>query len=183
MAYRIVVTGHTTDGASTCLRDGLVEETPGWMFNFWGTPASPADNSPATDAVSPDLRLSPPPEGSLFRIFHIPPDRELAAMTQAELDEIARKIGGAGGSQPGQKLWHRTETVDYVIVLSGRVTLQLDIGDIELGPLDVVIQRGTHHAWSNKGDTVAVAACIMVGATPLGIVGPRPEAHRLALGG
>jgi hypothetical protein len=182
MTYRVVVTGHTSEGLSTCLRDNSVPETPGWMFNFWGTDATPADNGSASNDAAAGLRLAPPPSGSLFRIFHILPDRQLAGMTEAELAEVSRKIGVEAEPRPGERLWHQTDTLDYVILLSGQVTLHLDSGDIELGPLDVVIQRGTHHAWSNRGETAAVAACIMVGATPLGIVSPKPSPDRLAIG-
>jgi hypothetical protein len=182
MSYRVVVTGHTPEGLSTALYDRRAAETPGWMFNFWAAETTPADNSAASDDDVPDLRLSPPPHGSLFRIFHILPDRQLAALTKAQLDEISRQIGIPDGPRPGERIWHRTETLDYVILLSGNVTLHLDSGDVELGPLDVVVQRGTHHAWSNHGDTVAVAVCVMVAATPLGIVGPKPDPDRWALG-
>jgi mannose-6-phosphate isomerase-like protein (cupin superfamily) len=182
MSYRVVVTGHTSEGQSTFLRDRRAPETPGWMFNFWGTPTTPADNGRASDDASPGLELSPPLSGSLFRIFHILPDRQLATKTKAELEQISREIGIPGAPNPGERIWHRTDTLDYVVILSGNVTLHLDTGDVHLGPQDVVVQRGTHHAWSNHGETVAVAVCIMVGAKPLGIVSPKAGPDRLALG-
>jgi mannose-6-phosphate isomerase-like protein (cupin superfamily) len=182
MTYRVVVTGHTAEGASVVLREEAVAETPGWMFNFWSTTGSPADNGPQGDAGGPGLRLAPPPDGSLFRIFHILPDARLAAISEADLAEISRMTGAAIGERTGERLWHRTETVDYVVLLSGRVTLHLDEGDIELGPQDVVVQRGTHHAWSNRTDEVAVAVCVMIGARPLGLTPPPVPPHRRAIG-
>ena len=50
---------------------------------------------------------------------------------------------------------HRTETVDYGIVLSGKLWLVLDEGEVELGPGDIVVQRGTNHAWSNRTEETA----------------------------
>ena len=57
---------------------------------------------------------------------------------------------------------HKTETVDYIILLKGEVTLLLDEDERALKPLDVVIQRGTNHAWVNKGDEPAVLMAVLV---------------------
>jgi len=62
---------------------------------------------------------------------------------------------------------HTTRTVDYIVVLSGRVTLLLDKGEVELKPFDVVVQRGTNHGWVNRGDEPAVMAAILIDAKPL----------------
>jgi mannose-6-phosphate isomerase-like protein (cupin superfamily) len=61
---------------------------------------------------------------------------------------------------------HKTRTVDYVILLSGKVTMLLDEGEVHLEPFDVVIQRGTNHAWVNRGSEPAVLAGILVDAEP-----------------
>jgi uncharacterized cupin superfamily protein len=63
---------------------------------------------------------------------------------------------------------HKTETVDYVIVLSGEVDLVLDDGEVHLKPFDVVIQRGTNHAWVNRGTQAALLAGVLIGAEPMG---------------
>ena len=62
---------------------------------------------------------------------------------------------------------HTTRTVDYIVVLSGRVTLLLDKGEVELKPFDVVVQRGTNHGWVNRGTEPAVMAAILIDAKPL----------------
>jgi quercetin dioxygenase-like cupin family protein len=59
---------------------------------------------------------------------------------------------------------HRTNTLDYVVLLSGCVTLLLDDGAVELEPFDVVIQRGTNHAWVNYGSTDALLAAVLLDA-------------------
>ena len=62
---------------------------------------------------------------------------------------------------------HKTRTVDYVILLSGEVTLLLDRGEVDLKPFDVVVQRGTNHAWVNKGKEPALIAAVLVDAREL----------------
>ena len=69
---------------------------------------------------------------------------------------------GRGGRHP---LMHRTETVDYAVVLEGEITLLLDEGDVNLKAGDVVIQRGTSHAWSNRsGKPVKMLYVLIDGA-------------------
>ena len=57
---------------------------------------------------------------------------------------------------------HRTETVDYGILLSGEVWLVVDEGETRLAPGDVVVQRGTNHAWSNRTEETARMAFVLV---------------------
>ena len=63
---------------------------------------------------------------------------------------------------------HKTDTVDYIILLSGEVTMLVDEAEVEMQPLDVVIQRGTNHGWVNKGSEPAVLAAILIDAVPVG---------------
>ncbi len=62
---------------------------------------------------------------------------------------------------------HKTATVDYIILISGRVTMLLDRAQVDLEPGDVVVQRGTNHAWVNRGAEPAVLAGILVDAEPV----------------
>jgi quercetin dioxygenase-like cupin family protein len=59
---------------------------------------------------------------------------------------------------------HKTKSVDYIILLSGEVTMLLDEGEVDLKPFDVVIQRGTNHAWVNRGAEPALLAAILIDA-------------------
>ena len=85
----------------------------------------------------------------------MPPETDaIRDMTPEQAREAFRASGaeeastwGRGGRHP---LMHRTETVDYAVVLEGEITLILDDGDVSLKAGDVVIQRGTSHAWSNR---------------------------------
>ena len=67
---------------------------------------------------------------------------------------------------------HRTETLDYAIVLAGEIDMVMDDSSVTLRVGDVVIQRGTNHSWVNRGAEVARAAFVLIDAQPLGIGHP-----------
>jgi len=108
-------------------------------------------------------KLEPPPSGSIFRFAAIPPEdpkvsheerERQTAKLFAQMDAHCRPDTSR---HPGM---HKTRTIDYVVLLSGEVTLLLDKGELDLKPFDVVVQRGTSHAWVNNGKEPAlIAAC------------------------
>ena len=69
---------------------------------------------------------------------------------------------------------HRTETIDYVIVMSGEIDMEMDNSTVKLKAGDVMVQRGTNHAWINRGSVPARVAFVLVDAKPLGIGKPIP---------
>ena len=65
--------------------------------------------------------------------------------------------------EPGvAERWHKTDSIDYAIILSGELHMQLDEGEVHLKPGDVVIQRGTMHNWVNRGPEPVVIAFILI---------------------
>lgn len=174
------VTGHDPNGKSVFSEVGepprVVEFATGVrLLELWATEATPGlpdqteDPTPAMESFVPGLA------GSRFRIFEIPPDpkREPTIEDLVEFREFARQAAllapGLGDSleldNPGM---HTTDTVDYIVVISGEADLELDDGaKVRLGPGDCVVQRGTRHAWRNPGDETFVAAAIMIGARRL----------------
>jgi mannose-6-phosphate isomerase-like protein (cupin superfamily) len=147
---RRVVTGHTPDGVSVVVSDGPVpvsREIPddGVAFHeIWNTTGAPAPLT-AVEDVDPterELAVPPPPRGTKIRINEFQP---------GFLDERGL-----------QSPVHRTASVDYGIVLEGEITLVLDDSEVTLQAGDVVVQRGTDHAWANRGDSVAKVAFILV---------------------
>ncbi len=72
----------------------------------------------------------------------------------------------------GDAVMHRTETLDYVICLAGEVEMDLDDSTLKLSAGDVMVQRGTNHAWVNRGTQPARIAFILIDAQPLGIGHP-----------
>jgi hypothetical protein len=169
---RRVVTGHDVAGRAVIVSDAAVPPievaaVPGTFFHeIWATSSVPAAIDDGVDPTAGPLRLAPPAGGTRIRIVDIPPDAvqqvvsaEEAAAAFAAMD--APQQHGSGR----HALMHRTETVDYGIVLRGEVWLVVDEGETRLGPGDVVVQRGTNHAWSNRTDETARMAFVLVDGT------------------
>lgn len=139
---RRVVTGHDERGVSVFASDGpvpVVRTAPdgALFYEIWGTDAMPApvaagEPDPTTTALS----VPPALNGTKIRINEFPP----------------------GAVSP----MHRTQSVDYGIVLSGEVVLVLEGSERVLGPGDVVVQRGTNHRWENRSDATARMVFILV---------------------
>ena len=161
-AIHRVVTGHRADGRAIVIENGplpRVEELaaiPGTVFHeVWCTTGSPApvDNGP--DPTLGPLSLPPPPLGTRMRFVDIPPDTpEFLAHGAARMKEAFSQIGDVAAStvqaNSPHPLMHRTESVDYGVVIDGEMTLVLDEGEVLLRPGSVVVQRGTNHAWANR---------------------------------
>ncbi len=177
---RRVVTGHNSDGKSVVLMDAIATSVlanparPGrGLTDLWVTDGAPARNTGSDDAADRQIRLEPPAGGTVFRFFQVPPasgDKDLSA----EEREAAAAAGFEGMGAAHTRVdttrhpaMHKTATVDYIILISGRVTMLLDEGEVDLGPGDVVVQRGTNHAWVNNGTEPAVLAGILVDAEPV----------------
>jgi quercetin dioxygenase-like cupin family protein len=139
---RRIVTGHDQRGVSVFLHDGpppVVRKAPdgALFYEIWGTAATPAP----IDAAEPDpaegaVTVPPAPGGTRIRINEFPP----------------------GVVSPV----HRTQSVDYGIVLDGQLVLVLDDTETVLRPGDVVVQRGTVHRWENRSGQPARMAFILV---------------------
>ncbi len=177
---RRIITGHDDHGNSIVLSDGpsphvlenLTQEGRG-LTDLWRTFAAPADNGGSADAADTQVTLAPPKNGSVFRFFQIRPkawDAELSDEERAKRDaENFAKMGASAAhdSASGQVGMHKTDTVDYIILLSGKVSMILDDGEVHMEPMDVLIQRGTNHAWVNYGDEPAILAGILIDANPV----------------
>eukprot|EP01047_Picozoa_sp_COSAG01_P027265 COSAG01_NODE_1795_length_9213_cov_3.564297_4_plen_178_part_00 len=154
---RRVVTGHNEAGDSVVVSDSIGparnSSSPG-MLDWWQeASASVVDSRHTADAVAGPQVLAPPVAGHKFRFFTIPPaPKELHRMDEAEKTEYwgamqrAFEAFGAADEWTGTRVpgMHVTQTIDYIIVLQGEVTLVLDKDETRLGPFDVVVQRGTN---------------------------------------
>jgi quercetin dioxygenase-like cupin family protein len=168
---RRIITGHDARGRSVVVADVPPREL-GSLYEMWATDGAPAAYGSEDEVAERRVKLEPPERGTIFRFFRVDP--EDPALDTEELERrVARGFAsiGAAHCRPDTTLsphMHRTRTVDYVIVLEGEVTLLLDDDEVELGPFDVVIQRGTNHAWINRGTEPALLAAILVDAEPMG---------------
>ena len=166
-AYRCVVTGRDTDGKSVVVRDTTVRTAALGSADFWQTAISPASLSHHW-APSDAYQLEPPAGGTIFRFFEIPPQEPNLTAEEAER-AAADAFAAAGASRcrvdtRRHPMMHTTSTIDYVVVLRGRVTLLLDQAEVALCPFDVVVQRGTNHYWLNPGPDPALLMGVLLDA-------------------
>lgn len=157
-----VVTGHGADGRAIVASDGPlptvveIQAIPGTVFHeVWETGATPAPVDNGADPTIGPLKLPPPKQGTRIRFVDIPPDTEdFLAKGAARMKDAFTQAGDAAAStvrrDSPHPLMHRTESIDYGIVIDGEMTLVLDDGEVLLKRGSVVVQRGTNHAWANR---------------------------------
>ena len=143
LKVRRVITGHDNNGKAIIQLDEIASHTkegrPGaFACNVWSTDTSPADNSHKSDAGLIPLGTTLP-DGTVFRIIDFQPG-------------VAQRM-------------HRTDSVDYIVVMSGEIDMQLDDGvEVHLKAGDTMVQRGTIHNWVNRGTESCILAVILVHA-------------------
>ena len=174
MKVRRVVTGQVDGGRSVFVSDEEVEPiapaiTPGIEYHrLWGSdqiPKLPTEGSPPSQHP-----YFPPAGGFRWGLFTLPPgpvSPPEGIDIAAALAEFEEKLPGLAGhmerDNPGM---HTTDTVDFEVVLSGEIWLELDDGaEVHLKAGDTVVQNGTRHRWSNKGTEPVVVAVGLIGAT------------------
>jgi quercetin dioxygenase-like cupin family protein len=161
MTVRRIVTGHDEKGRAVVASDEQLTELPGRpgasSCVIWSTDSMPVDLS---DAAAADQREGfvhhynyvDTGQGSVIRVLHLEP--------------------GAA------RFMHRTETLDYAILLSGTCNLELDDGEmVEVKAGDIVVQRGTMHAWVNTGPGPCSFAFVLLDARPAVVGGEELKVH------
>ena len=170
---RRVVTGHDASGRSIVQEDGpparvvtLGGESGTTFHEIWNTRATPAPIDRASgEPAEPGVSLLPPKGGTRIRILDIPPDDGGVAALPREAVRALFEAIGAGhvlAENPPHPLMHRTETIDYGIVLEGEIALILDDGETIVRAGDIVVQRGTSHAWANRSERNARIAFVLI---------------------
>ena len=151
---RRVVTGHDANNVAKVLIDQPATNAkypqPGQVSTMmWCTDSSPCKmpiGEQIEDYGARVIGTPPPPRGTRFAVIDFPP-----------------------GNHPGM---HRTETIDYVIVIEGEIEMDMDDSTVKLKQGDIMIQRGTNHAWANRSGKNARVAFVLVDGKPLGIGQP-----------
>ncbi|MSQ70247.1 MAG: cupin domain-containing protein [Betaproteobacteria bacterium] len=168
---RRVTTGFDATGRSIIEDDAparmvkTVPERPGYrVSNLWATHGSPAPFA-EPDRIAETTGVLPPPKGTVIRVIDFPPE----AKDPAERDRLLRATFAKlypdadhrpdGGPHPGM---HQTNTVDYAIVIQGEIVAVMDQGETLLKAGDVLVQRGTNHAWSNRSDNYCRIAFVLI---------------------
>jgi hypothetical protein len=173
---RRIVTGINSAGRSCVVEDGVspaMQLMPGREGyrnnNIWRTLGSPAPVA-APDSVLEHQGVLPPTQGTVIRVIDIPPEspdpaeakRQTEAVFAAMFKDAHRDAGHA--RHPGM---HITDTVDYAILLQGELWAILEEGETLLRAGDILIQRGTNHAWANRSQSIARIAFILIDGTGL----------------
>lgn len=149
---RRVVTGHDANNVAKVLIDGPATNhkgAEGRSTLMWITDQNPADvgiGEKIEDMGARVVGTPPPPNGTRFCVIDFPP-----------------------GNHPHM---HRTETIDYVIVIDGEIEMDMDNSTVKLKQGDIMVQRGTNHAWANRSGKNARVAFVLVDGQPLGIGTP-----------
>ena len=173
MRVRRVVTGHDRNGKAVFASDEQVDPLtlaliPGTEFHrLWGADQAPTFPDDGDPTAQPSY--FPPVGGYRFGLFTVPAASGPAPADldlQAALAEMEVKLPGMlAYLEPGNPGMHTTDTIDFEVVLSGEVILELDDGvEKVLRPGDTVVQNGTRHRWSNRGTEPAVLAAFLIGA-------------------
>lgn len=146
MSFKIrrIVTAHDSSGRSMVGSDSVIEAQPGKMqaavsvANLWLNTLPPVLD--AADPTQQAFPVLPRDGGAVFRILELAP-----------------------GTAPHM---HKTETIDYIVVLAGTLSMLLDDGtELAMKPRDVMIQRATVHGWANRGSEPCRFATVVIDAT------------------
>lgn len=143
---RRIVTAHDADGNAVIGDDAVMTNvhqlrSGNYQTLIWVTDDTPAEVDGDADPAARTMEIEPPARGSVFRVLEL---------------------------QPGKDAYmHRTDTVDYAIIMSGECDMMLDGGaEVHVAAGDVMVQRGTWHGWANRGDEPCQIAFILIGAHP-----------------
>ena len=155
MKVRRVVTGHDKDGKAVVAIDEIsrdvVSYRPGaTITNVWSTAGFPVDNTNTADGAK-EITATTRDGGAVFRVIEYAP-----------------------GVAPRN---HRTNSIDYAVVLSGEIDMDLDGQVVTLRAGDVLVQRGTIHDWINRYDKPCVIAFVLIDARPVELGGKTLAAH------
>jgi quercetin dioxygenase-like cupin family protein len=140
---RRIVTDHDAGGKAIVSFDGVmdnVETLRSGNLNsvLWMTEDTPAEIEGGDDPAYATLDIEPPERGSIFRIIELMPGKDA--------------------------YMHRTDTIDYAIVLSGECVMELDGDDeVTMHTGDVLVQRATWHGWANRSDEPCQIAFVLIG--------------------
>lgn len=168
---RRIVTGHNAEGKSVIAEDAIatsildLEAVPGLRAtDLWETTTAPADLSGEADPVDRPMHLEPRPTGTICRVVEFPPDAAWQDRTDASEVFSSMQAGHTADSTSSTPMMHKTASVDYAIVLAGEIWAVMEEGETCMQAGDVLIQRATNHAWSNRSAEPALVAFILVGA-------------------
>lgn len=174
--FRRIVTGHDAQNKAVILEDGpppraarIGGEIGPVFYEVWNTRETPARIDRASGEPHEDnIVLSPPQHGTRIRVLDIPPeDARIQNLSPEQARAHFEQVGAAHASSHAatgsrHPFMHRTETIDYGIVLEGEIVLVLDEGETVVRAGDIVVQRGTNHGWANRSGRICRIAFVLI---------------------
>ncbi|HEY3981371.1 MAG TPA: cupin domain-containing protein [Streptosporangiaceae bacterium] len=160
-----VVTGYDENGNPAIIASGepptVIHAGRYTTTELWVSPRGPITAAPQ-DASAGDWALEPPPGGACFRIVELAPGEDA---DDSAADDSAPEDSGLEAEHAGFQEAHATETLDYVTILRGEVTLVVGEAEVTLRPGDSVVQQpGVPHDWQNRSDQPAVMVGVLLSA-------------------
>src|SRR5262245_50462074 len=155
MKIRRVVTSHDKNGKAVVAIDEVSRDVVSFrkgatITNVWSTAGFPVDNTGEKDTAK-EITATTRDGGTVFRVIEYAP-----------------------GVTPRN---HRTNSIDYAVVLSGEIDMELDDQPVHLRAGDVLVQRGTIHNWVNRSTAPCVVAFVLIDARPVEQGGKVLQAH------
>jgi hypothetical protein len=173
---RRIVTGHDASGRSIILSDGdapvmvQADHAPSMgMAEIWRCDEMPPSNAGNDDGALLPFALSPVPGGLIVRVVHFPPDKDLDWSAEDATNVFGQFGGGDLMVNKGTRhaAFHRTQSLDFAIVMEGEIWALMEIGETLMKPGDILVQRGTSHAWANRSDRPCRVCFVGISAQPL----------------
>jgi len=139
--------------------------SPNPAGEMWVTDKSLPDFNWTEDRAATKVGLVPPENGTIFRIVDFVPNA--AEVSKMDINLMMKVVGDHAprkGLPPRHPMMHRTRSLDYAIIMSGEIDMEMDGAMIHLKAGDVLVQRGTIHNWINNGKESCVLAVILIDA-------------------
>lgn len=171
-SIRRIVTGHDASGRSNITFEGdapNIMEMAAWpgarITDLWITSEMPIDNDGLVDRGARPIRHDPEPMGTIFRVVEIPPEAQGGMQdTAAAFAQMGSHNVPDAKDQSRHPTMHVTDSVDYLVVMSGEMHMLMEDGETLLKPGDCIVQRGTKHAWVNRSGKPCIIAAVLVDA-------------------
>jgi mannose-6-phosphate isomerase-like protein (cupin superfamily) len=171
-----VITGHNEKGQSLVLFEDAgtnkvtIDSWPGGLkiTELWVTNEAPANMDSDADRSTRPFQHDPVNGGTIFRWLEFPPESQGESFDAGAIfTQLGSENKPTGEMSQKHFSMHRTDSIDYLVVLSGQMQMVMDEGEVTLRPGSCIVQQGTNHAWVNRGSEPCVVVAILVdGAKP-----------------
>jgi mannose-6-phosphate isomerase-like protein (cupin superfamily) len=170
---RRFVTGHNDNGKAIVMIDDHapnMTEIKGWpglgVTEIWVTDEMPVDNHGAKDRSLRPMRHDPTPSGTIFRVVEIPPEGAVKIDPATAFGHLGSTHKPSASDSAKHPTMHKTDSIDYLVVISGSMHMLMEDGEVELHAGDCIVQRGTNHAWVNRSGKPCLLAAVLIDAKP-----------------